>query len=82
MNIARRYRRLNKALRLDQSAEPEAILTAAKEILTERIKHRDALHSPAAVNDYLRLVLAARDHDAFMVNRAPLSISGSDSICA
>ena len=47
----RAYRRLTKALRLAQSGEADSIVAAAKEILATRIKHEDALGSPAAVRD-------------------------------
>ena len=46
-------------------------LRAAKEIvrrsLLEALRHRDALSSPARVRDYLRITLAGRDYEVFMV---------------
>ena len=35
-------------------------------ILKERIRHGDALASPAAVRDYLRLLLHDREHEVFL----------------
>ena len=35
-------------------------------ILEERIRHGDALASPAAVRDYLRLLLHDREHEVFV----------------
>ena len=46
-------------------------LRAAKEIvrrsLLEALRHRDALSSPTRVRDYLRITLAGRDYEVFMV---------------
>ena len=67
MVIKRTYRRMNKAIRLAQSGEAQSILTAAHEILATRIKHGDALNSPATVRDYLRLLLHDREHEVFVV---------------
>lgn len=61
----RAYRRVTKALRLAQSGEADSIVAAAKEILATRIKHGNALGSPAAVRDYLRLLLNDREHEVF-----------------
>ena len=61
----RAYCRVTKALRLAQSGEADSIVAAAKEILATRIKHGDALSSPAAVRDYLRLLLHDREHEVF-----------------
>jgi len=61
----RAYRRVAKALRLAQSGEADSIVAAAKEILSTRIKHGDALSSPGAVRDYLRLLLHDREHEVF-----------------
>ena len=52
MNIAKRYRSINKALRLALSGDAEDVLAAALEILATRIKHGDAVNSPGAVRDY------------------------------
>ena len=60
------YRRVTKALRLAQSGEADSIVAAAKEILATRIKHGDALNSPTAVRDYLRLHLHCREHEVFV----------------
>jgi len=67
MNTQRSYRRMNRALRLAQSGRAEDILAAAEKILATRIKHRDALVSPGAVRDYLRLLLHDREHEAFVI---------------
>ena len=67
MTIPKTYRRLNRALRLAQSAEAQDVLSAAKEILATRIKHGDVLGSPAAVRDYLQLMLHDREHEVFVV---------------
>jgi DNA repair protein RadC len=44
---------------------------AARELvrraLAETLRDRDALSSPAVVRDYLRIMLAQRDHEVFMV---------------
>jgi DNA repair protein RadC len=46
-------------------------LQVAKEIvrrsLVEAMRHRDVLSSPASVRDYLRMTLAGRDYEVFMV---------------
>jgi DNA repair protein RadC len=48
-----------------------AKLMAARELvrraLAETMRKRDMLASPAAVRDYLRIMLAQRDHEVFMV---------------
>ena len=67
MCIEKTYRRINKALRLAQSAEAETVLAAAQEILSTRIKHGTALDSPKAVRDYLQLLLHNREHEVFIV---------------
>lgn len=66
-NIPKAYRRINKALRLALSGEAESVLSAAKEILAARIRHGNALTSPGAVRDYLRLLLQGREHEVFVV---------------
>ena len=67
MSFSRTYRRINKALRLAQSGDAENVLAAALEILSTRIRHGDAVNSPAAVRDYLRLLLHDREHEIFVV---------------
>jgi DNA repair protein RadC len=67
MVIKRTYRRMNKAIRLAHSGEADSVLAAAHEILATRMKHGDALNSPAAVRDYLRLLLHNREHEVFVV---------------
>jgi DNA repair protein RadC len=46
-------------------------LQVAKELvrrsLLETVRHRDVLSSPASVRDYLRMSLAGRDYEVFMV---------------
>jgi DNA repair protein RadC len=65
--IKRADRRMNKAIRLAQSGEAQSVLAAAHEILVTRIRHGDALNSPGAVRDYLRLLLHNREHEVFVV---------------
>ena len=49
----------------------KAKLQVAKELvrrsLVEVLRHQDALSSPASVRDYLRMTLAGRDYEVFMV---------------
>lgn len=53
------------------SSSVGAKLMAARELvrraLAETMRERDMLASPAAVRDYLRIMLAQRDHEVFMV---------------
>ena len=67
MTIDRNYRRMNRAIRLAQTGEAERVLAAASEILATRMRHGDVLASPAAVRDYLRLLLHDRQHEVFVV---------------
>ena len=67
MTIVKRHRRMNKAIRLAQSGAAEDVLIAAREMLETRIRHGDAVNSPKAVQDYLRLLLHDRDHEVFVV---------------
>lgn len=67
MTTEKTYRRMNKALRLAHSGEAENILAAAQAILSTRMKHGDALASPGAVRDYLRLLLHDRQYEVFVV---------------
>ena len=67
MTTAKTHRRINRALRLAQSGEAESVLAAAQEILATRIKHGDVVGSPAAVREYLRLLLRDREHEVFVV---------------
>lgn len=46
-------------------AQLQAVLEMARRALDEKIKAGDALNSPEAVRDYLRLALAGRDHEVF-----------------
>ena len=54
-------------IRLAHSGDADRILVAANEILATRIKHGDALGSPGAVRDYLRLALSGKEHEVFIV---------------
>ena len=65
--IERTYRRMNKAIRLAHSGDADSVLAAATEILATRIRHGDALGSPGAVRDYLRLTLSGKDREVFVV---------------
>ncbi len=44
----------------------QAVLEMARRALAETLRAGDALASPAAVRDFLRLSLAARDHEVFV----------------
>lgn len=48
-------------------AQLQAVLEMARRALGEDMKQGDALNSPRAVRDYLRLRLGGRDHEIFMV---------------
>ena len=48
-------------------AQLQAVLEMARRSLTEQIRVGDALTSPAAVRDYLRLKLSALPHEVFVV---------------
>ena len=48
-------------------AQLKAALELARRALKEEISSRDALSSPRAVRDYLRLALAGREQEVFMV---------------
>jgi len=48
-------------------AQLKAALELARRALKEEISARDALASPRAVRDYLRLALAGREHEVFVV---------------
>lgn len=43
------------------------IVASALQLLAEEVRTSDALASPAAVRDYLRLALADREHEVFAV---------------
>ena len=58
---------MNKAIRLAHSGEADSVLAAAHEILATRMMHGNALNSPSAVRDYLRLLLHEREHEVFVV---------------
>jgi DNA repair protein RadC len=46
-------------------AQLQAVLEMARRALDEKIKAGDALNSPRAVRDYLRLALAGREYEVF-----------------
>jgi DNA repair protein RadC len=48
-------------------AQLQAVVEMAKRALKENLKTGDALSSPAAVRDYLRLALGRRPYEVFMV---------------
>jgi DNA repair protein RadC len=48
-------------------AQLQAVLEMARRALGEDMKQGDALNSPRAVRDYLRLLLGGRKHEVFMV---------------
>src|SRR6266850_4436230 len=48
-------------------AQLQAALELARRALKEELSSRDALSSPRAVRDYLRLSLAGREHEVFLV---------------
>ncbi|MBE0614007.1 MAG: DNA repair protein RadC [Burkholderiales bacterium] len=45
----------------------QAVLEMARRALAETLRTHDALNSPGAVRDYLRLALAAREHEVFVL---------------
>lgn len=47
-------------------AQIQAALELARRALKEQLSSRDALSSPHAVSDYLRLALAGREHEVFV----------------
>ena len=57
---------------VSKEVRPQAVvkLDAAQELLkrslVESMRHRDALESPTAVRDYLRLTIGRREHEVFM----------------
>ena len=55
-----------KGLGTAKSAQIIAALELARRSMDERLKEGSALTSPSAVRDYLRLTLAAREHEVFV----------------
>jgi DNA repair protein RadC len=49
-----------------KAAQLAAVLELARRCLGEELRAGAALNSPAAVRDYLRLVLSAREHEVFV----------------
>jgi DNA repair protein RadC len=45
----------------------DTLIAAALAVLARRIRCGDSLASPSAVRDYLRLLLAGREHEVFVV---------------
>ena len=56
-----------KGLGEAKSAQLAAVLELARRCLREELRGADALTSPGAVRDYLRLSLGAREHEVFVV---------------
>jgi DNA repair protein RadC len=50
-----------------KSAQLHAALELSRRVLKEELAARDALSSPRAVREYLRLALAGRQHEVFVV---------------
>jgi DNA repair protein RadC len=50
-----------------KSAQLQAALELSRRALKEELSSRDVLSSPRAVRDYLRLALAGRQHEVFVV---------------
>ena len=48
-------------------AQLQAVLEMSRRALSEDMKRGDALNSPRAVRDYLRLLLGGRNHEVFLV---------------
>ena len=48
-------------------AQLQAVMEMARRALKEQSKQRDALNSPQAVRDYLRLQLGSREYEVFVV---------------
>jgi DNA repair protein RadC len=56
-----------KGLGAAKAAQLAAVVELAQRSLREGLKSGSALTSPGAVRDFLRLALAARDHEVFVV---------------
>ncbi|MBU0601583.1 MAG: DNA repair protein RadC [Gammaproteobacteria bacterium] len=56
-----------KGMGVAKSVQLKATLELARRALTEQLKERDALCSPAAVRDWLQLRMAGLPHEIFMV---------------
>ncbi|HEY5635278.1 MAG TPA: DNA repair protein RadC [Burkholderiales bacterium] len=50
-----------------KAAQLAAVLEIARRALAETLRSTDALTTPAAVRDYLRLALSGREHEVFVV---------------
>ncbi len=58
--------RAAKGLGRAKSAQLAAVLELARRCLGEQLRAADAMTSPGAVRDYLRLALAHREHEVFV----------------
>lgn len=63
MNVRRLSRQLRAAL---ESYEANEVVRAALAVLETRAQYGSALTSPAAVRDYLRILLANLEHEVFV----------------
>jgi len=57
----------SSALGLEAQARLSAALELARRSLREQLSHTEALSSPGAVRDYLRLTLLGKEHEVFVV---------------
>jgi len=63
----RPHRSLSRQMRdAITSKESNVVIAAALAVLEQRARYGDALSSPAAVRDYLRLSIGDREHEVFM----------------
>jgi DNA repair protein RadC len=61
------HRRLSRQLAaVLNSSEADQVIAAALAVLEQRARFGSALTSPGAVRDYLKLSLAAREHEVFV----------------
>ncbi len=58
---------IEESIILNDLKTDDALIAQAMEILSRRIRVADHLSSPNAVRDYLRLLLAGREHEVFVV---------------
>ena len=56
-----------RGLGVAKAAQLVAVLEIARRALGETLRRTDALTTPAAVRDYLRLALSGREHEVFVV---------------
>src|SRR5437762_1597972 len=55
-----------KGLGSAKYAQLQAVVEMSRRTLAESARHRDAMGSPEAVRDYLRLTLAGKTHEVFL----------------